>query len=274
MPIPIRSPDEIAAAGRAGALAWRIVSEAVESARAGATTGELDALIEGRIRSGGAEPVMKGACRADGRLFPAGSSICVNEEVVHAVPGDRILRAGDVVTIDLALRLDGWCVDVARGLVVAMPTMSESSSESWARSAHVVRSALRCLDAGLGEMASGRRWSEVARAVADEAVSAGVVLVGDYAGHGIGRELHEPPDAWLGTGQDGGGGQDFVLRPGMLLTLEPIIMEGRAQGAGRPELIELDDGWTVLAGDRRRACHEERTVAITRGGPVVLTGPG
>jgi methionyl aminopeptidase len=287
VPIPIKSPCDIAAMGRAGALAWRIVAEAVESARAGVTTAELDNQIAARIAASGAEAILKGFRRSDGPGFPACSSICVNEEVVHGVPGDRILRDGDLVTIDLALRQNGWCADVARALVIGPRGDGESRSERAAASQSLAQGAARCVSAGLSAMAAGRQWSEVAGAVAREAGVLGVCLVGAYAGHGIGRDLHEPPEAWLGdgaptrdasragtpaTGPEGTGGQDFVLRPGMVLTLEPIVMEGPGAAAGRAAMIALDGGWTVLAGDRRRACHEERTVAITRGGPVVLTG--
>ncbi len=277
MPIPIKSPGDIVAMGRAGALAWRIVTEAVESVRVGVTTAELDDLIAGRMAASGAEAVLKGFRCGGGPAFPACSSICVNEEVVHGVPGDRILRDGDLVTIDLALRLDGWCADVARALVVGSRSDGPSGPDRFSVSPALAQSAARCVNAGLAAMAAGRRWSEVARAVAGEAGASGVRLVGAYAGHGIGRDLHEPPEAWLGdgtpaTGPEGAGAQDFVLRPGMVLTLEPIVMEGLG-AEGRAALIALDDG-TVLAGDRHRACHEERTVAITRAGPVVLTGPG
>ncbi len=289
MPIPIKSPGDIAAMGRAGALAWRIVTEAVGSVRTGVTTGELDGLIAARLAGSGAEAILKGFPSGGGTPFPACSSICVNEEVVHGVPGDRILRDGDLVTIDLALRRDGWCADVARALVMGSRGDGDSASHRSSVSPALAQSAARCVNAGLAAMAAGGRWSEVARAVAGEAAASGVCLVGAYAGHGIGRDLHEPPEAWLGdgatrdgrrgdrvgtpaTGPEGTGAQDFVLRPGMVLTLEPIVMEGLGV-EGRAALIALDDG-TVLAGDRRRACHEERTVAITRDGPVVLTGPG
>ncbi len=277
MPVPIRSPADIASLRVAARIVWQAVSEAIAAVRPGVITADLDRLIGAAFARAGAEPLLRGHRSGDGAPFPACASICVNEEVVHGVPGPRILREGDIVTIDTAARLAGWCADTARSMVVGGPGVE----------AHGVlpQAAIACLDAGLSAMQPGRRWSEVSRAVADEAARGGVVLATAYAGHGIGRDLHEPPQAWLGrgprsqviasggpTGPDGSTGQDLVLRPGMVLTLEPIVMEGRGTGNGAgPELLVLDDGWTVLASDRRRACHEERTVAITRGGPEVLT---
>jgi methionyl aminopeptidase len=228
------------------------------------TTADLERLIGAAFARTGAEPLLPGHRTGDGAAFPACVSICVNEEVVHGVPGPRILRGGDIITIDTAARLAGWCADAARSMVVGAPAGEADRG--------LPQAALACLDAGLSAMQPRVAWSDVARAVADAAARQGVVLATGYAGHGIGCDLHEAPEAWLGTGPDGSTGQDFVLRPGMVLTLEPIVMEGRGTGNGvGPELLVLDDGWTVLARDRRWACHEERTVAITRGGPEVLT---
>lgn len=246
---------------RAGALAWRVVSEALGAVGSGRTTGDIAAIVSARLRDAGAAPA---AASPPGRPpFPGCCAVCVNEEVAFGIPGDRILRAGDLVTIDVALRLGGWCADVARCVVVGAGSAGRE----------LVDAAGRCLEAGLRTMLPGHPWSRVAAGVAAAAREAGAGLVRGYAGHGIGRGLHEAPEAWLGTGPGGSGGQDFTLRPGMVLTLEPIVTEGGPRN-GEPDLIVLDDGWTVLAGDRRRACCEERTVAITRAGPVVLTGPG
>lgn len=268
MAIPIKSPREIEAIRRAGRLLWSVLGGAVRDARVGVTTGELDARIAAAMGEAGAEPVLLGLRRQDGPPFPACSSISVNEEVVHAVPGVRILRTGDVVTIDAALRRGGWCADAARTLVVG-----EETNEGVAGLVHAARA---CLDAAIAAMTPGAAWSAAAGAAASAARAAGVRLVRTYAGHGIGRTLHEPPEAGFldaGSGRGWARGQDFILRPGMVLTVEPIVTEGAGDGSDDPGLIGTDDGWTVLARDRSRACHEERTVAVTRGGPVVLTGP-
>ncbi|MFM9995253.1 MAG: type I methionyl aminopeptidase [Phycisphaerales bacterium] len=268
MAIPIKSPRDIDAIRRSGRQLWSILDDAVREARAGMTTGAIDARICAAIRNAGAEPVLLGGRRGDGPPFPACCSITVNEEVVHGVPGARILRAGDVVTIDAALRLDGWCADAARATVIGVAPDASTAG--------LVRAAREALDAAIGAMTPGVAWSVAARAAARAARAAGVRLVSAYAGHGIGRRLHEPPEACFlgpGSGRGWASGQDFILRPGMVLAVEPIVTEGLGGGSSDPELIGTDDGWTVLARDRSRACHEERTVAVTRGGPVVLTAP-
>ena len=275
MAIPLKSPRDIDAMRRAGAVLWGVLSDAAASARPGTTTRALDALIAGRIRSAGAEPVMRAAG------FPGAASITLNEEVVHAPPGPRILRGGDIATIDASLRLDGWCVDAATTVRVGTAWHSGVLKLQLA--------ATEALSAAIAVIAPGRRWSEVAEAAAGVARRATCSLVVEYAGHGIGRNLHEPPAApfhWDSGGDgsqpvalpvppirpDSGGHppparQDFILRPGMVLTIEPVLV------LGRPEVLGLDDAWTVVTADRSAAAHEERTVAVTRGGALVLTAP-
>lgn len=279
MAIPIKSPNDLAALRRSGRLAWDALGAAVDAVRPGARTRDLDAVVRSWLREAGAEPVMLGFARGDAPLFPACSSICVNEEVAHGVPGDRVLRPGDVVTLDVALRFEGWCADAARAVVVGGSPGGEAPSarDRFERSGRLVAAAGACVDAAIAVLAPGRPWSFVARAAEDAARAAGVRLVPGYDGHGLGRELHEPPAAPIpmpASGPGRAGVQDFILRPGMVLTIEPIVLEPPASGGRQePELVGTDDGWTVLARDRSRACHEERTVAVARGGPVVLTAP-
>lgn len=268
MPIHLKSPGEIAAMRRAGEAAWSLIESALARARPGDTTAEVAARLASDIAAIGAEPILQGRSAGAGPPFPACCCICVNEEALHGIPGPRILRDGDVISVDLALRLDGWCADAASAAIVGRAQPGLSARLAAARAV---------VDAGIATMTPGARWSAVARAAEEAAASAGLRLAAGYAGHGIGRDLHEPPAAPLWhpwTGPEAVRVQDFALRPGMVLTIEPVLILGGRSGSGsdRPELVELDDGFTVVTGDRAPACHEERTVAVTREGPVVLTG--
>lgn len=255
MAIPIKSSRDLDAMRAAGALLWRILDQAVHLVAPGLTTLRIDEAIADLIRSAGAEPLAPEAG------FLGVCSVCINEEAVHAPPGPRIVRAGDVVTIDAALRLNGWCADAARTLVVA-PATPEST--------RLAAAALSAANAAIAAVRPGARWSNVAAAAQAEALRAGCFLVPTLSGHGIGRRLHEPPACPFGApggGNRGASGQDFVLRPGMVLTIEPVL------ALGAPEVLGLDDGWTMATADRASAAHEERTVAVTRHGAVVLTAP-
>lgn len=247
MPIPLKSPRDIDQMRRAGSLVRRILDEAAAAAVPGVSTRELDALISARIRDAGAQP----ASLQTG--FPAASSITLNEEAAHAPPGDRLIRPGDVVSIDAALRLGDWCADAA--VVVG-------------ESRGIAAAARGALAAALHELEPGRPWSAAAQAAAAAAARHGCTIVGEYGGHGIGRSLHEPPGAvFVPPGKPFPSEHDFVLRPGMVLTIEPIVV----QGGGR--LVTMGDGWTVLTADRSWAAHEERTIAVTRNGAADMTAP-
>lgn len=256
MAIPLKSPRDIDAIRRAGALLWSILDDAVVRAVPDATTADLHARIAAAIAGSGAQPVM------GEQGFPGAASITLNEEVAHAPPGPRILRAGDVVTIDVALRLDGWCVDAARAMIVGGPS-SPRMNDLLAAAQEAVRAVVAAIRPGLC-------WSVAAAAATRVASEFRCNLIVEYSGHGIGRVLQEPPAApfWPDSaGQTPPAGQDFVLRPGMVLTVEPILV------LGRPEVLGLDDGWTVVTADRSAAAHEERTVAVTGAGALVLTAP-
>ncbi len=252
MAIPIKTPGEIAAMRSSGRLAWSIIEEVAKGCRVGVTSRELDALARQCIARAGAEPLLLGYTSADNVPFPGASCICINEEVVHAVPSDRIVREGDVVTIDVAVRdTAGWCADAATSLIVGANPRAD----------RLVQLGKHVLNAAIAAASPGVRWSQVATA-AKQAVGDGFTLVPGYCGHGIGRSMHEHPRACFGSVKPA---DDFRLLPGMVITLEPIVVEGN------PELVTLDDGWTVVTANRAWAVHEERTIAITRTGAQLLT---
>jgi methionyl aminopeptidase len=266
MAIWLRSPAEIDRMRRAGALLAEILREGAERFTPGITTREVDALIQHRIRSAGAEPVMLNyrGQRSEAPPFPGAAAICINEEVVHCPPGPRIVREGDIATIDCALSLDGWCADAAVTVAVG---------ETEPGRAKLASGAGRVLEEAIAAVGPGVWWSSIAATARRAAEAEGLWLLPDFSGHGIGSALHEPPCAAFELPQIGRtasgvrspGGLDFLLRPGMTFTIEPVLVPGRTRVLG------LDDGWTTVTADRSPAAHEERTIAVTRAGIQVLT---
>lgn len=238
----------------------RVIQDAARIVRAGLRTIDLDAHIRRLIEGQGATAILDGYTGGGrgpefrGNAFRGAACLCLNEEVVHAPPGDRIIRDGDLLTIDVSLRVDGWCADAAATLAVG---------NAGERRRRLVEAARRAVSAGVTASTCGARWSSVAGAVQKSAADDGVKLISGYCGHGIGRDLHEPPRLPLVAGevqrwleQHG----DLVLRPGMVFTIEPIVTEGDAR------TLELDDGWTVVTADRSDTAHEERMLGMTRSG--------
>jgi len=231
-------------AGRVTAAALRAVGEAV---RPGVTTGELDALAEDVIRSAGAAPAFKGY-----HGFPASLCTSVNAEVVHGIPGKRRLHAGDILSVDCGAIVDGYYGDAARTFPVGEPTdealrLMKVTSES--------------LEAGIACCVPGQRLYDVSAAVQGIVEAAGFSVVREYVGHGIGRSMHEDPQ----VPNYGRAGTGPVLQTGVVLAIEPMV------NAGGADVRSLDDGWTVVTVDGSLSAHFEHTVAVTDGGPFVLT---
>lgn len=262
MAIVLKSSDEIDAIARSGAALWKIIHAVSLAARPGMTTHELDQIAEQHLHDAGARPILKGYVSGASPPFPSCSCMSVNEEVVHSIPGPRTLRAGDVLSVDLAASFDGWCVDAAQ--TVLMPGASDSS-------VRLSDAARRAVALAIAHVKPGVQWSDVARQVAAEVRAAGLALVRGYDGHGIGRKLHESPRAWLHDARVNAASTDspdFTLWPGMVFTIEPVLAAGSGVVRTRP------DGWTVETVDGSWAAHEERTVAVVADGCRVLTGTG
>lgn len=248
--IRLKSPGEIEAIARAGEIIGRLFERIPGKIQAGVSTGNLDEYVESFIREHpGAEPAFKGLYG-----FPASACISVNDEVVHGIPKPRrVLEEGDIVSIDVGVRLDGWYADSARTFPVG-----QIDDESQ-RLLDVTRQAL---DAGIAQAAPGNFLGDIGHAIQTVAEAAGYGVVRDLVGHGIGREMHEDPQV-PNVGQPGKG---LKLRAGLVLAIEPMI------NAGGPEVRTLADRWTVVTVDQRRSAHFEHTVAITADGPRILTG--
>ena len=247
--IYLKSAAEIDAIAAAGAILGRLFERIAGEVKPGVSTADLDEFAEEFIRSHpGAEPAFKGLYG-----FPASICASLNSEVVHGIPAPtRVLEPGDVITIDAGVRLDGWYADAARTYAVG----------------DVDEAALRLLDAtedaladGIAQALPGNRLGDIGHAIQQTAEGAGFNVVRDLVGHGIGREPHEQPQV-PNYGQPGRG---LRLQPGLVLAIEPMVNEGRA------DVRTLPDRWTVVTLDRKRSAHFEHTVAIEADGPRILT---
>lgn len=236
--------DVMREAGRITALALDAVSSAVAP---GITTADLDAIAEDVIVKAGARPAFKGY-----HGFPATLCTSVNDQVVHGIPGARVLREGEIVSVDCGAIVDGYYGDSARTFPVG-----QVSAEA-ARLMDVTRLSL---EAGIARCRPGMRLYDVSAAVQHVAEAAGFSVVREYVGHGIGRSMHEDPQ----VPNYGKAGTGPTLRTGMVLAIEPMI------NAGGADVRSLDDGWTVVTLDGAMSAHFEHTVAVTEDGPLVLT---
>ena len=251
-----KSRREIEKMRVAGRIVWQAHRQAARRVVAGATTAEIDAVVDDVIANAGAEALFKGHHPPNApTAFPAATCISVNDEVVHGIPGERKLEEGDVVSLDIGVRKDGWCGDAA-----VTHAVGEISTDRRTL-LEVTEGALRI---ALEHMRPNIRWSRVAKRMQQHVRAAGLAVIEDLVGHGIGRQLWEPPQV-ANYVRPGG---DFRLRPGMVLAVEPMVtMES-------PEVKLMPDHWTFCSVDGRAAAHFEHTIAITQSGAEALTvGP-
>ena len=263
----LRTAAEMDAIERAGAAVALALDAASAAVRAGATTAELDRAARAALEAAGAEPTFVGYPNPNGGpAFPAAACVSVANEAVHGIPGARVLRAGELVKIDVGARIDGWCADAAVSVVVPGAECAEAAA--------FVAAAWETLHAGIARMQPGCAWSDVAAAMQRVAFERGHGVVDGWHGHGIGRAAHEaPPLVTPGLRER----RDFTLLPGMVLAVEPILVmgaRGTVDAAGNATHVPVEvasDGWTVRAADGLVVAHVEHTVAVTRHGPRILT---
>jgi methionyl aminopeptidase len=250
--IPLKSPEEIELIARAGGILASLYREIPGRVAPGVTTLELDRWAEGFIRSHeGAEPAFKGLYG-----FPATLCTSVNEEVVHGIPSSRrVLRDGDVLSVDCGVRLEGFYADAAITLPVAAVR---------AEVAALLEGTRRALHRGIAEARPGGRLGAVGAAIQEVAGEAGWGVVRELVGHGVGRQPHEEPQ----VPNFGTRGRGLRLQEGMVLAIEPMFNLGTAS------VRTLTDRWTVVTADRRVSAHFEHTVAVTADGPRILTDGG
>lgn len=252
--LELRSPREIAKMRTAGLVVWRAHQAAARLVRPGITTAELNAAIRAELKACGAVPLFLGY--PGPTPFPAESCISVNEELVHGIPGSRKLQAGDVVSIDIGASVGGWCGDAA----VTHPVGEVSASAK-----KLLATTKQVLDLAIELLTTKQYWSEVAREMEAFVTGQGFAVVDSMVGHGIGRQMHEAPQVPNCYSKEWAKKEDFALRPGLVLAIEPMV------NTSTPKLVCLADNWTMVAADRKYTAHFEHTVALTKEGPQRLT---
>jgi len=247
--IILKAPWELEILRRANRLVAATLRELANRTAPGATTLELDRFAETYLRERGAQPAFKGY-----RDYPFTLCASINEAVVHGFPSTRPLREGDILSLDMGAVVDGYYGDAA----VTLP-IGRISAEA-ERLLLVTR---ECLDRAVRAAQPGERLGEVSRAVQEHAEGNGFSVVRVFVGHGIGKALHEAPQ--IPNFVEAGQGRGPVLKPGMVLAIEPMI------NAGGPDVRVLEDRWTAVTTDGSLSAHFEHTIAITEQGPEILT---
>ena len=247
--IHLRTPEEVEVIARGGKIIASLFREVTPLVIPGVSTADLDLFCDEYIVShDGAVPAFKG-------LYGFPGSVCtsVNEEIVHGIPNsNRILASGDIVSIDVGVRLAGWCSDSAWTFVVG-----EVSNETQS----LLKTTEKALRFAIDAAKPGNHVGDIGAAVISVVEGEDCKIVRDLVGHGVGREVHEEPQV-PNIGRPGHGP---LLREGMVLAIEPML------SAGSPEIRTMDDGWTVITADKALSAHFEHTVALTAEGPKVLT---
>lgn len=245
--IILKSKAELEVMREAGRIVALTHQELAKAIKPGVTTKQLDELAETFIRSMGAIPSFKGYGG-----FPGSICTSVNEELVHGIPGNRILQDGDIISIDIGAKFQGFHGDSAWTYPVG--TIS-------AENQRLLRVTEESLFKGLEQAKPGGRLSDISHAIQVHAEAAGFTLVREYVGHGIGQNLHEDPQ----VPNYGPPNRGPRLKPGMVLAIEPMV------NAGERYVRTLEDNWTVVTVDRKTCAHFEHTIAITEDGYEILT---
>lgn len=245
--IVIKSPQELALMRQAGRIVAVVIEALAKEVRPGITTAKLDDVAVYELRKRGAVSSFKGY-----RGFPASICTSVNQEVVHGIPGDRVLNEEDIISIDVGVMLNCFHGDAA--VTLGVGRISPEAQE-------LIEATKGALKAGIAAARSGARLGDVSAAIQSHAESRGFSVVREYVGHGIGRELHEDPQ----IPNFGIAGEGPLLQRGMTLALEPML------NAGVWHTRVAENKWTVVTADDRLSAHFEHTIAITEDGPEILT---
>jgi methionyl aminopeptidase len=250
--ITLKSPAEIEKMRKAGRVVAAVLEAMRDKVAPGVTTAELDEMAREIIARRGATPSFLGYPPGSAHPFPAAVCSSVNEELVHGVPGERVLRDGDIVSIDVGAILDGYHGDAA----VTLPV-----GEIDVEARRIVAAAEGALAAGIDAARAGGRSGDISAAIQSYAETRGYNVVREYTGHGIGRQMHEDPQ----VPNYGERGKGVELHGGMTVALEPMLL------AGDSRVRVLDDHWTVVSADGQLTAHWEHTIAVTDGSADVLT---
>ena len=248
----LKTEDEIEALRKSNLLVGKTLAEVAKTIKPGVTTLELDRIAETFIRDNGAVPTFKGFPNQYGSPFPASICASVNEQVVHGIPSERILRDGDIVSIDCGTCLDGFCGDSAYTFCVG--EVDEQVKE-------LLRVTKEALYRGIENAVHGKRIGDIGYAIEQHCESHSYGVVREFVGHGIGRNMHEEPQ----VPNYGRRGTGMLLKTGLCIAIEPMITLG-----DRHILMEKD-GWSVFTKDRKYAAHFEHTVAVRAGKADILS---
>ena len=245
--IILKTDEEVARMRVSGRIAAQVLAAVAQAVRPGVTTRELDTLGGRLMRAAEAKSAFLGY-----RGYPGQICVSVNEEVVHGIPGERVIQLGDVVSVDVGVEYRGFIGDNATTVMVGV-TDPEII--------RLVAAGQAALDRAVRLAVAGARLSDLSHAIEQTAAEAGFAVVRDFVGHGVGRQMHEDPQ----IPNFGAPGRGPRLRPGMTLALEPMLNQGAA------EVEVLADGWTVVTRDRRVSVHFEHSVAVRADAVLVLT---
>ncbi len=252
-PPELKSAREVGLMREAGKLVARALKICRDMAKPGVKTIDIDQAVEAFYRDHDATPLFKGY---PGKVpFPSVTCLSVNEEVVHGIPKNRVLREGDLLKVDTACRLNGWCAD--RAIPIPIGTLRPE----WAR---LVRVATEALQIAIDELPRRKWWSEVASRMQSHVETAGFRMVESYVGHGIGRNMHENPQVPNFVDKDTRK-HDFRLEPGLVIAVEPMV------NMGRGDVRALGDHWTVVTKDGLPSVHIEHTLALLPHGVEIVT---
>ncbi len=248
--IEFKTREQMRVMARSGVITSKALAAATAAAVPGATTAQVDAAARAVIEAEGATSNFLGY-----HGFPAVSCVSVNEEVVHGIPGDRVIQEGDVVSIDCGAIVDGWHSDSAVTVI--------AGEARGGQDIHLVERTRASLWAGIAALATAQRLDEVSAAIEDVADEAGLFPLLGYVGHGIGTAMHQAPDVMNYRTR----GRQPKVKAGMCLAIEPMLVTGTS------ESDVLADDWTVVSADGSRAAHWEHSIAVHEDGIWVLTAP-
>jgi methionyl aminopeptidase len=245
--ILIKSAQDLQIMRTAGAILADILLKVQRNIKAGITTGSLDRTAAELMAAAKVECAFLGY-----RGYPGNICVSINEQIVHGIPGERIIQDGDIVSLDMGIKYKGFYSDAA---------VTVAAGKAGTKAKTLIEITKKSLAEGIKQMQEGRRLSDISHAVQRYVEQNGFSVVRQFVGHGIGQNLHEDPE----IPNFGKPGQGPILKPGMVFAIEPMVNEG----AWECEI--LDDGWTAVTADAKLSAHWEHTVALTENGPEILT---
>lgn len=253
--VTIKSAKEIECMKEACRVVALVYKELEERIRPGMSTAELDKIAEIKMRELGAIPAQKGYDVGIKGIppFPAATCISINDEVIHGIPSkQRIIKEGDIVSVDTVAFKNGFHGDAARTFVVGKVSKEIEK---------LIKVTKQAFFEGIQYAKPGNRVGDISHAIGEYVYANGFSVVQEFQGHGIGRQMHEDP----GVPNDGKAGRGIRLEPGMTLAVEPMVIQGKH------DILELEDGWTIITKDGSMSAHYENTILITEKDPEILT---